>query len=299
MKLQKTRAMRQWLPCALVITAIFLPNPCWPAQDLFFDSEGVRIHYTVEGHGDPVLLIHGFGANIEMNWSSTGIIKELSSNFHVIAIDNRGHGKSGKPHDPAAYGMEMIKDSIRLLDHLKIQRAHVVGYSMGGRIACALLGFYPERLRTAVLGGAGWFPPGDAWMGGLQRELAESLKQGKGVGPLLMALNPPGNPPPTPEQIAMTNKLVLSAADTQALAAVMSNPFPSPDEAQLRAVKIPVLSLIGELDPMKISMDRLQGVVPDFRMVVIPKATHGTATRSPEFVGSLKNFLLQHSLPAR
>src|SRR5437870_5371897 len=73
------------------------------AEDFFFDSAGVRIHYVVEGKGEPVILIHGYAVNINWNWTGPGIIKGLSNQYQVIAIDNRGHGQSEKPRDPKAY----------------------------------------------------------------------------------------------------------------------------------------------------------------------------------------------------
>src|SRR6267154_6224000 len=69
------------------------------AEDFFFDSDGVKIHYIVEGKGEPVILIHGFAASIAANWGGPGVIKALSENYQVIALDNRGHGQSEKPHD--------------------------------------------------------------------------------------------------------------------------------------------------------------------------------------------------------
>jgi pimeloyl-ACP methyl ester carboxylesterase len=277
---------------AFVTIIVFIP--LLYAEDFFFDSAGVKIHYTVEGKGEPVLLIHGFGGD-QTNWSAGGIIKELSNTFEVIAIDNRGHGKSEKPHDPAAYGMEMVEDSIRLLDHLKIRKAHVAGYSMGGRITCAIVGYHPERLRSAVLGGYGWYPPGNNPLVALREEMAESLEQGKGIEPLITFLNPIGAPPPTPEQIASSNKMFLSNNDVLALAAVMRNSAPSPTEKQLRANRVPLLALVGELDSLKSSVDRLNGLVPNLKIVVIPKANHLTAVADPEFIKNLKAFLMEHS----
>src|ERR1051325_9135021 len=99
------------------------------AEDHFFDSNSVKIRYVVEGKGEPVVLIHGFTASIEANWGTA--IKPLSESYQVIALDCRGHGKSDKPTDPKMYGREMGEDVIRLMDHLHIAKAHVVGYSMG------------------------------------------------------------------------------------------------------------------------------------------------------------------------
>ena len=90
------------------------------AEDGFFDSDGVKIHYTIQGKGEPVLLIHGYTANIQVQWELPGIIKALAPDYQVIAIDNRGHGRSEKPHDAKKYGKEMVEDAVRLLDHLVI-----------------------------------------------------------------------------------------------------------------------------------------------------------------------------------
>ncbi len=269
--------------------------PLLHAEDFFFDSAGVKIHYTVEGKGEPVLVIHGFGGNVQ-GMGIAGIIKALSGDFQVIGIDNRGHGKSDKPHDPAAYGMQMMEDSIRLLDHLKIRKAHVVGYSMGGRITGAIVGYHPERLLTAVLGGFGWEPRDDPARLAYEKEMAASLEQGKGVGPLLRRLNPVGAPPPTKEQIAMATKMFLASGnDPLALAAVVRNPVRSPAEERLRANQVPALALIGELDPLKAGVDRLNKLMPNLKVIVIRGANHGTAPSSPEFMQNLKAFLAEHS----
>src|SRR5262245_8695747 len=101
------------------------------SEDRFFESNGVKIRYVVEGQGEAVLLIHGVSADLERNWGGPGVFGALSKNYRTIAYDNRGHGKSDKPYDPTKYGKEMVEDAARLLDHLDIKRAHVVGYSMG------------------------------------------------------------------------------------------------------------------------------------------------------------------------
>jgi pimeloyl-ACP methyl ester carboxylesterase len=147
------RMIHRWLP-VIACSVVLAPTSSYGADDQFFDSNGVKIRYTVEGQGEPVLLIHGFTASIEMQWGIPGIIKALANDYQVIALDNRGHGKSGKPHDPKSYGMEMVEDAVRLLDHLKIKKAHVVGYSMGAMITNKLLTTYPDRVICATLGGA-------------------------------------------------------------------------------------------------------------------------------------------------
>ncbi|MBJ7533491.1 alpha/beta hydrolase [Rhodomicrobium vannielii ATCC 17100] len=122
-----------------------------------FSSDGVDIAYTVEGEGDPILLIHGFASNAATNWKDTGWIRWLTGNgFRVVTFDNRGHGASGKLYEPDAYaGPVMAEDARRLLDHLGIARADVMGYSMGARIAAFLALAHPERVRRAIFAGLG------------------------------------------------------------------------------------------------------------------------------------------------
>ncbi|MBI4615024.1 MAG: alpha/beta fold hydrolase, partial [Planctomycetes bacterium] len=101
-----------------------------PADE--FDSAGVTIRYDVRGEGEPVLLIHGLNASARLNWELPGITARLAKNYRVIALDNRGHGGSGRPVGEEEYGVKMAEDAVRLLDHLGVEKAHVVGYSMGG-----------------------------------------------------------------------------------------------------------------------------------------------------------------------
>ncbi len=122
-----------------------------------FESDGVGIAYSEEGEGEPILLIHGFASNVAANWRNTGWLTTLTSaGRRVIAFDNRGHGQSEKLYDPSRYGApSMAEDARRLLDHLGIARADVMGYSMGARIATFLLLQHPERVRSAILAGVG------------------------------------------------------------------------------------------------------------------------------------------------
>ncbi|MGO9986086.1 MAG: alpha/beta fold hydrolase [Rhodomicrobium sp.] len=120
-------------------------------------ADGARIAYTIEGEGDPVLLIHGFASNAQTNWRDTRWMSFLAGQgFRAIALDNRGHGSSEKFYTPEAYsGPLMAEDARRLLDHLGIARADVIGYSMGARIAAFLALAYPARVRSAVFAGLG------------------------------------------------------------------------------------------------------------------------------------------------
>ena len=122
-----------------------------------FDSDAVEIAYEVAGEGPPIVLVHGFAASIAMNWKTTAWFKTLTgAGRRVIALDCRGHGKSGKPHDPEAYrGGRMPDDVIRLMDHLSLERADLMGYSMGGMLSSYLLVHHPARFSSVVLAGIG------------------------------------------------------------------------------------------------------------------------------------------------
>jgi pimeloyl-ACP methyl ester carboxylesterase len=275
----------------LVVAVFLFLIPALHAEDFFFDSDGVKIHYIIEGKGEPVILIHGFAASIAANWGAPGVIKALSENYQVIALDNRGHGQSEKPHSDDAYGLKMTADVIHLMDHLKIKKAHIVGYSMGGFMTDRLLADHPERFLTATLGGAGWMKQPDP---GLET-LAKSLEEGKGIGPLIVFLTPKGQPPPSEQQLEMTNKMFMAANDSAALAGVARGMGQfTVKETQLRSNKVPTLSLIGEVDPLKDGVDLLDGVMSQLKIVVIPKANHMTAFATPMFVQSLKTFLAEH-----
>src|SRR5262245_63276297 len=122
-----------------------------------FQSDGVRIAYWDEGEGNPILLIHGFASNVATNWIDPGWGRTLTeSGRRVIAFDNRGHGQSEKLYDPERYGAPtMAEDARRLLDHLNIERADVMGYSMGARISAFLVLNHTERVRSVILAGLG------------------------------------------------------------------------------------------------------------------------------------------------
>src|SRR4029453_17360193 len=130
-------------------------------QDKSFDSNGIRIRYIEAGTGTPVILIHGYTRYLESNWINTGVLAALAKDHRVIAYDIPGHGKSGKPHESSAY-RDIQTDPIRLMDHLEIKRAHLVGYSMGGGIVARVAATHPDRLITAILGGHSGYREWDA-----------------------------------------------------------------------------------------------------------------------------------------
>lgn len=265
------------------------------AEEGHFDSGGVKLHYVVEGQGEPVLLIHGFAGNIFVQWRLPGILRSLADDYQVIAYDNRGHGRSDKPHDPEMYGMEMVEDAVRLLDHLQIERAHVVGYSMGAFIAAKLVTMYPDRVLSVTLGGAGW-PKEDDPRVRLLDEVAESLDRGEGIAPLLEFLTPDGRSKPTQEQLSGLNQVLKLTNDAKALAAaIRSMKELAVEEEELRANPVPALAIVGEIDPLKATVDELARSMANLEVVVLPGADHISAYFRPEFAAKLKEFLARQS----
>ena len=257
-----------------------------------FNSDGVEIFYTVRGQGESVVLVHGFTASGASNFVQPGVADGLASKYQVITIDNRGHGASGKPHDPAQYGEQMVEDVINLMDHLNIEKARIVGYSMGGLITQKLITLYPERVVQAVSGGFGW--GSDQEGGALDNisTLADSLESGNGIGPLIVALTPPGQPQPTPEMLAQVNMMLMATNDPLALAAAVRSFGALADVSRetLGANKIPLMYIVGENDPLKADVDRSRGVAGNAQYVVVPGSDHMTTFAQPLFLESIQKF---------
>lgn len=267
-------------------------------EDKYFDSKGVKIHYVDVRRGEPVVLIHGFDSSIETQWVNTGVIDGLSRDFRVIALDLRGHGKSDKPHDPKQYGNLMVEDVANLLDHLNIRKAHIVGYSMGGAITAKFVTVYEDRVLTTTMGGSSGRR---GWTAQNQRdadELATSLEQGKGFRPLLLRLAPPSEPKPSDEVIEQQSQERLARNDALALAAVIrAGGEQVVTDDQLKALRVPLLAIVGGADPNLQGVQALKTLLPSLQLVVIEGATHGGdrgADRRPEFLKALRDFLTTH-----
>lgn len=265
-----------------------------PAEEQSFNSNGVRIHFVTKGSGMPIVLIHGRTGSTE-TWMSNGVFQELAKDHHVIAIDCRAHGTSGRPHDPAQYGREMALDVVRLLDHLQIFQAHVIGYSMGAMITSQLLTLHPERCVSAVLlAGAGrleWTETEERFYEQIARE-EEKL----GFSPsLTKRLAPSGTPDLTAEEIAMRSAVALSNPknDPKAMAALtrsFRDQVIAPEKAA--AVKVPTLGIVGSEDPTMLrQLKKLQEYRPAMPLVVIDGAKHGDVSKRPEFLAAVKKFI--------
>ncbi len=225
----------------------------------FFDAKGVKIHYLMQGRGEPLVLIHGLYSSGEVNWGWPGIIAALAGKYQVIAIDMPGHGSSDKPEKDDAYGAQMAEDVVLLLDHLKIERAHVVGYSMGGMVAMKLMTMHPQRVISCILGGMGWMragsPLADFW---------EKMQVREGSRTPAACLHGLG-------RLAVT-------------------------EDELKAVKLPVIVLVGDRDPVKkLYVEPLQGVRKDWPVIEITGAGHITCVVKTQFKEEIVKWLDAHA----
>jgi pimeloyl-ACP methyl ester carboxylesterase len=243
------RALALALSCcvSMALLAAEAPKP----EEHFFQSAGVRIRYLTAGRGEPVVLIHGWAATAEM-W--TALMSALSRDHQVIALDCRGHGKSGKPHLPAQYGKEMAEDVVRLLDHLRVRKADVVGYSMGGGIVMKMLVDHPDRLLSAVSGG--FRSDDDPW----DENLIKDLESGMPLSEAMIRNRPQGMPEPSPQQREMMRQMD-AGQDPQALAAQrLGNAGLRITDEMLAKNQVPLLVICGERD----HPERLEGHVKNF-----------------------------------
>lgn len=279
----------------MLLFETLLPVCAAPAEHVF-NSNGVRIRYVEEGHGEPVVLVHGFTATLDKQWVATGVFATLSKHYHVIALDDRGHGKSGKPHDPKQYGREMGQDVIRLMDQLRIQRTHLVGYSLGGVICGQLRALHPERFVTITIAGA---PPLFAWTAELQRavEAEASVLEAGDLSPIARRAWPTNDPPPTEAQLKQYTEERSAGQDFQALAAVWRSVGDlAVQQAEFVKITVPTLAIVGTVDPYLEAVTAVKSAMPSLKLVTIPDANHLSALSRPEFVQALQGFLASHSV---
>jgi pimeloyl-ACP methyl ester carboxylesterase len=273
------------------LTVLGLAPASLYAEDKFFDSNGAKIRYVEQGSGEAIVLVHGRNGSAE-NW--TGIIPDLSKDYRVIALDCRGHGQSSQPRELTQYGRQMSLDIVRLLDHLGIKQAHIVGYSMGAAITSHLLTLHPERFLTATLGGsAGRFnwTPQDTEM--FEQQAVETEKWGFSPS----AREQQTGVRPSEAEIRERSAALLANPnrDRLAMAAVIrSFRELAVTPAQIRSLKVPMLGLAGSNDPNLADLRQMQKINDSMRLVVINGATHDGergAMRRPEFVAEIRRFI--------
>lgn len=220
-----------------------------------FDADGVKIRYLVEGQGEPVVLIHGLHASADINWRLPGVMSALARDHRVIALDLPGHGGSDRPHEPEAYGQQMSEDVLLLLDHLKIKKAHIVGYSLGGMVAMRFIVDHPDRAISATIGGMGWLREG-----GKLQKFWERIPVREGDRT-------------PPECIHQIGKLALT-------------------KEELEGIKVPAIVIVGDRDPVKrLYVAPLEPVRKDWQVVEIEGAGHLNCIFKKQFAQAIVDWV--------
>jgi pimeloyl-ACP methyl ester carboxylesterase len=247
-----------------------------------FQHDGVEIAFLDEGQGEgqapPIVLVHGFASTAQVNWVYPGWVATLTkAGRRVIALDNRGHGASSKLYDPAAYHSAVMADDVRaLMDHLQLDRADVMGYSMGARITAFLALAYPDRLRRAVLGGLGIRLVEGV---GLPESIAEALE-----APSLADVDDP------------TGRTFRAFAeqthsDLAALAACIRGSRQTLSREELARISIPILVAVGTKDTVAGSAQELVALLPAGEALDIPGRDHMLAVGDRVFKEAVLKFL--------
>jgi pimeloyl-ACP methyl ester carboxylesterase len=249
-----------------------------------FNSGGVRIAYIdvapETGHRDPILLIHGFASNHAVNWVNTLWVTTLTrAGFRVVAFDNRGHGESEKLHRSEDYDSSiMAGDARRLLDHLGIGRADVMGYSMGARIAAHLAVIDPPRVRSLLLGGLGIRLVHGV---GLPLGIADAMD-----APSLEALT-------DPMQRMFRAFAEQTKSDLKALAACIRGSRQTLSEEEVASIAAPTLVSVGTNDSVAGPAQELARLMPNARALDIPGRDHNLAVGDKVHKQGVLDFLAE------
>jgi pimeloyl-ACP methyl ester carboxylesterase len=245
----------------------------------YANNNGVKIYYEVEGQGPPLVLAYGLTGGLNC-WRWTGIVGLLRNDFQLILFDARGHGKSDKPHEVSAYGLNMAQDVVAVLDDLRINQAHYFGYSMGARVGYWLAVRHTTRFRSFILGGSS--PYRSEAVIKLEDELMEVMKR----------------LPNDPERDEL-----LRDNDAQALIALVTafGAMPLLTDHELSLVSMPVLVFCGDADPRHSGARESANRMPKAKFVSLPGLDHVEAdvclsdVRNALVLPHIKEFLAQVS----
>lgn len=247
------------------------PLPPGVKDDYFTTSDGIKIHYLMAGtSGSWVVLIHGYSDNAQRMWFRTGIAPALARNHRIVALDNRNHGKSDSPVKGDSGKAE---DIVELMDHLKIDKAHIHGYSMGGGLTARLLAMIPNRFITAGFGGSG-VPETDPKLRAQADAMDDALPKAQG------------------DDAAAMDRFRQRVATSRPQG---SRPVSlQPPAIDLRALDIPILAVNGSFDNPYAKTQRIWREARVFQNVILDGKTHLTAISSsgaPPLYQSMVRFI--------
>jgi len=243
-----------------------------------FHNGAVEIAYLDEGAGEPIVLVHGFASTKEVNWVATGWVGTLTrAGRRVIALDDRGHGQSTKLYDEADYHTDLMAgDVAALIEHLRLDRADVMGYSLGARISAVLAVRHLARVRSVILGGAGVRLVHTA---GLRDEIAAALE-----APSIDDVTDP---------MGRTFRLFAeqTKSDLKALAACLRGSRQALKREELAAIHVPVLVAVGTRDDIAGSGAELAKLIPHGLALDIPGRDHMLAVGDRVYKTGVVEFL--------
>lgn len=243
-----------------------------------FTSEGIAIAYDVFGAGKPVVLVHGFASNGQVNWVETGWTDILTgAGYQAIIVDNRGHGQSEKLYDPALYPAKaMGRDIANLIDHLGLGRAVVMGYSMGARICAHVAMDAPDKVAAAVFGGLG----------------INMIKGMDGSDRIIAGLRAPALDQ-VHDRLGRQFRIFAdhTKSDLEALAACMASSRAAIAAEDLGRISVPVLVAVGEEDRIGGAAAPLADLLPQGEALTIPRRDHMRATGDKVFKQGVLDFL--------
>ena len=243
-----------------------------------FRSDDAEIAYLDAGDGAPIVLVHGFASTKETNWVAPGWVDTLTrAGRRAIALDNRGHGASTKLYDPARYHSAIMGEDVRaLMDHLGLERADVMGYSMGARIAAYLALAHPGRVDHLVFGGLG-------------------IKLVEGVGlpeTIAAALEAPSiSEVRDPQGFAFRAFAQQTKSDLKALAACIRGSRQTLAREEVVRIAAPTLVAVGSADTIAGSARALAMLMPNARALDIPGRDHMLAVGDKVFKAGVLAFL--------
>ena len=243
-----------------------------------FNSGGVTIAYETAGEGPPILLIHGFASTGRVNWWDTGWVKTLTDGGRlVVTFDHRGHGQSEKLYDSALYpAAEMAEDARRLLDHLAIPVADVMGYSMGARVAAFLAINHPQRVRRAVFAG-------------LAQRMITGVGGAEAIAEALEAPSRDDVSDPAARSFRIFAEQTKS--DLAALSACIRSSREKIAAEELARIRVPVLVVAGENDDVAGDVETLVNTIPGARGLTLPGRNHMNAVGDRGYKDAVLAFL--------
>ena len=236
--------------------------------ELVTAADGIELAFERQGEGPAIVLVHGFGSSRVQNWKSTGWYGGLTgAGFSIVAMDCRGHGDSGKPHDEAFYGHDrMAEDVIEVMQACDLKDALILGYSMGGFIGLRLLAAHPQRVRKLAIAGVG------------ETYLQDRITAPGARSALADALLTPDKDSLTDPRARMFRAFAdQPGKDRLALAACMRAMSPHLPLETLSRLQRPVLIVDGSDDDTAGRPDPLAAAITDARAVTIPGRDHMSA----------------------